>query len=96
MYTWKSKHPYSEHFKDQCVVQVQCYSIAYFTLQGRNLFHYIQALHRYNLIPVAQASTAQADANIIFKLLTTRMNHAAAWKAVELQLWSNIFASIYL
>lgn len=42
----------------------------------------------FHLMPVAQASAAQADKNITFKPLTTRINHAVAWKVVEVQLWS--------
>lgn len=41
-----------------------------------------------SLMIAAQAFAAQANANTIFKLLTTRRDHAAVWKSVEHQFLS--------
>lgn len=41
----------------------------------------------------AQAFVAQANANTIFKLLTTSTDHTASWKSVERQLLSQSYFS---
>lgn len=49
-----------------------------------------------SLMTAAQAFAAQANANTIFKLLTTSTHHAAAWKSVERQLLSQSYFPTFI